>query len=118
MLAFRYSFRKYQRLILGHLEQQTATRSGDRRYHLVAPPGSGRTIIGLELIRRFRAPAVVFGPTTTIQQQWRDEVGMFVSAPEEIGELTSIDPPALAPINLFTYQLIAAPGTRMNSSVT
>jgi superfamily II DNA or RNA helicase len=73
-MAFRYSLRKYQRLILGHLEQQTATRSGDRRYHLVVPPGSGKTIIGLELIRRFGVPAVVLAPTTTIQQQWRDEV--------------------------------------------
>jgi hypothetical protein len=73
-MAFRYSFRKYQRLILGHLEQQTATRSG------IADTISWSSRVGEDddrpraLIRRFGGPAVVLAPTTTIQQQWRDEV--------------------------------------------
>jgi superfamily II DNA or RNA helicase len=73
-MAFRYSFRKDQRLILGQLEQQTRHAIGDRRYHLAVPPGSGETIIGRELIRRFGVPPWCSDPTTTIQQQWRDEV--------------------------------------------
>jgi hypothetical protein len=32
-------------------------RTGDHRNHLVSPPGSGKTIVGLELIRRFGRPA-------------------------------------------------------------
>lgn len=35
---------------------------------------------------------------------------MFVEDPERVKELTSLDPKLLAPINVFTYQLIAAPG--------
>ncbi|HYP41116.1 MAG TPA: DEAD/DEAH box helicase family protein [Chloroflexia bacterium] len=104
-LSFRYPFRKYQRLIL----QQVEAGRGDRKYHIVAPPGSGKTIVGIELIRQFDAPAVVFAPTTTIQQQWQAQVGMFADA-DVVGPLTSLDPNRLAPINIFTYQLISTPG--------
>jgi superfamily II DNA or RNA helicase len=106
-LGFRFPFRKYQRLILAHLEAKLRQPAGDRRLHIVAPPGSGKTIIGLELIRRLGSPAVVFAPTTTIQGQWRDEVGMFVEDPARVADLTSSDPSRLAPISVFTYQLIS-----------
>src|SRR5215204_5765459 len=105
-LSFRYPFRKYQRMVLAQIE----SGRGDHKYHIVAPPGSGKTIIGLELIRRFGAPAVVFVPTTTIQQQWREQVGMFTEDPAEVAGLTSLDAGRLAPINVFTYQLISTPG--------
>jgi superfamily II DNA or RNA helicase len=105
-LSFRYPFRKYQRMILAEME----VGQEDRRYHIVAPPGSGKTIVGLELIRRFDAPAIVFAPTTTIQMQWRERVAMFTDHPEQVESLTSIDPKKLAPINIFTYQLISTVG--------
>jgi hypothetical protein len=110
MLPFRYPFRKYQRLILAEFE----TSQPDHKYHIVAPPGSGKTIIGLELIRRFGHPAVVFSPTTTIQAQWREKVSMFlpeerVSGVPTLDEVASIDPARLAQVNIFTYQLISTP---------
>jgi hypothetical protein len=74
----------------------------------VAPPGSGKTIVGLELIRRFGEPAVVFVPTATIQQQWCEEVGLFTRGPPR--DLVSREPGRSVPINVFTYQLISAPG--------
>jgi superfamily II DNA or RNA helicase len=73
-LSFRYPFRKYQRMIL----EQVIGQQKDHKYHLVAPPGAGKTIIGLELIRQFDSPAVVFAPTTTIQAQWYEKLGMFL----------------------------------------
>lgn len=105
-LTFQHPFRKYQRMILHQLE----AAPGDERYHLVSPPGSGKTIVGLELIRRFGQPAVVFAPTTTIQRQWQEKVGMFTQDPDLIPQLTSLDPRRLAPINIYTYQLISTPG--------
>lgn len=93
-------------MILGQTERSPA----DRTYHIVAPPGSGKTIVGLELIRRIGRPAVVFAPTTTIQKQWQEKVGMFTSDLSEVSRLTSLDPNSLAPINVFTYQLISTPG--------
>ncbi|MFL5734760.1 MAG: DEAD/DEAH box helicase [Chloroflexia bacterium] len=107
-LSFRYPLRKYERMILERVE----SLEGDHKYHIVAPPGSGKTIVGLEMVRRFGAPAVIFVPTTTIQQQWQEKVGMF--AGEEgagsLGRVTSQNPHRLAPINIFTYQLISTQG--------
>lgn len=105
-LAFRHPFRKYQRMMLDQIETGVATPP----YHLVAPPGSGKTIVGLELIRRLGRPAVVFAPTTTIQLQWRAEAGMFTDDRELVRTLTSVDPECLAAINCFTYQLISTTG--------
>jgi superfamily II DNA or RNA helicase len=102
-LRFRYPFRKYQRMILANVESD----QGSEKHHIVAPPGSGKTIIGLELVRRFGGRAVIFAPTTTIQQQWIEEIGMFTEGPME--GLVSQDPTAFAEINVFTYQLISTP---------
>ncbi|RMF33472.1 MAG: hypothetical protein D6759_06905, partial [Chloroflexi bacterium] len=54
-LRFCYPFRKYQQMVLDLIAQRELK---DRKYHIVAPPGSGKTIVGLELIRRFGRPAV------------------------------------------------------------
>jgi superfamily II DNA or RNA helicase len=105
-LQFKFPFRKYQRLILARME----TEQKDHKYHIVAPPGSGKTIVGIELMRRFNAPAVVFAPTTTIQMQWQAKVGMFLENDRDLPRLTSTSAQALAPINIFTYQIISTPG--------
>jgi superfamily II DNA or RNA helicase len=106
-VEFRYPFRKYQRLILAHLEGRPR-RAGDDRLHIVAPPGSGKTIVGLELIRRGGTPAVVFAPTSTIQQQWCAEVTeKFLPEGYAGAPVTSMDPLRLAPISVFTYQLLS-----------
>lgn len=102
-LAFRYPFRKYQRMIL----EQVATQQKDNKYHIVAPPGAGKTILGLELIRQFGAPAVVFAPTTTIQAQWYEKVGMFLEPGDAVADVTSMDPERCRPIQIYTYQLIS-----------
>ncbi len=106
-LNFRYPFRKYQRMILAQVE----SGQGDHKYHIVAPPGAGKTIVGLELIRRFGQPAVIFAPTTTIQEQWRDKLRLFLpDGAADLDALVSLDPRRLASINVFTYQLISTPG--------
>ena len=108
-MAFHHPFRKYQTMILN----QAANGEGDHRHHIAAPPGAGKTIVGIELLRRWGEPAVIFAPTTTIQEQWREKVGLFLppSAPADaLNALVSRDPARLAPINLFTYQLISTPG--------
>lgn len=88
---------------------QLTTADGDRRYHIVAPPGAGKTIVGLELIRRWSQPAVIFAPTTTIQEQWRDKLALFTPPGFELESVASLNPARLASINVFTYQLISTP---------
>jgi hypothetical protein len=73
-MAFRYSFRKYQRLILGHLEQQNRYAIGGSPIRSCGPSRVGEDDHRPRAHQAIRCPPVVFAPTTTIQQQWRDEV--------------------------------------------
>ena len=101
-LSFQHPWRTYQRLMLArieHLDQHT--------FHLVAPPGSGKTIVGLELIRRGGRPAVVFEPTTTIAGQWVHELPMFTEDGQLARQLASLSPDTLSTINVFTYQRVS-----------
>lgn len=111
-LSFRFPFRKYQNLILHQVE---TTKEKDNKFHIVAPPGSGKTIVGLELIRRFGEPAVVFAPTSTIQLQWKEKLGMFIPEGKKISlnSLSSITPSKLCPVNVYTYQLISSPSENL-----
>ncbi len=85
----------------------------DPVYHLVAPPGSGKTIVGLELIRRFGRPAVIFAPTTTIQRQWREKIEMFGGDAPWIARHMSLDARDLRDINVLTYQVLSTPGENL-----
>ncbi|MCW8965761.1 MAG: DEAD/DEAH box helicase family protein [Candidatus Pacearchaeota archaeon] len=97
---FFINFRKYQQDILDVFEQRF--KAGDRKYHFVAPPGSGKTLIGLEIIRQLGKDAVVFSPNQAIQGQW-------VKRLKEITEDVSIstDYHSDADILSLTYQIIS-----------
>jgi superfamily II DNA or RNA helicase len=60
--------RRYQQLALEAFEADRA--AGRRHTYVVAPPGSGKTVMGLEMARRLGAPAAVLCPTAAIQAQW------------------------------------------------
>ncbi|UCG01971.1 MAG: DEAD/DEAH box helicase family protein [Candidatus Heimdallarchaeota archaeon] len=67
-LRFQYPWRPYQERILLELERYL----DDSRLHIVAAPGSGKTIIGLEVILRLNKPTIIFAPTIAIKNQWVD----------------------------------------------
>ena len=106
-LQFQYPFRKYQQMILTQVEGSWAK---ERQHHLVAPPGAGKTIVGLELIRRRGRPAVVFCPTTTIQQQWHEKLKLFTEDDQWVLQNGSVEARALANITILTYQILSTPG--------
>lgn len=64
--GFRLSWRSYQARVLSELEAHL----GDDHLHVVAPPGSGKTILGLEVVRRLNKPTLILAPTLTIRNQW------------------------------------------------
>ncbi|MGH3666465.1 MAG: DEAD/DEAH box helicase family protein, partial [Egibacteraceae bacterium] len=103
-LRLQVPLRTYQAQILDAVAADV-----DRRHHLVAPPGSGKTLLGLELVRRYGRAAVVFAPTTTIAAQWRDELELFTDKPAAVRELVSLDPQHPAPLTVLTYQAISVP---------
>ena len=63
---FRGTWRPYQARVLGEL----ASHLADGRVHLVAPPGSGKTLLGLETVVRLGRPALVLAPTLALRDQW------------------------------------------------
>lgn len=111
-LIFRYPLRKYQREILDLVHSKI--EAGEREIHLVAPPGSGKTIIGLQLVSAIKCPSLIISPNTTIQSQWRQKLELFLPpGTEAFGSADLIgtheDKP-LKPITLLTYQVLSTPG--------
>ena len=106
-LRFQHPFRKYQLMALDMIDSQKGDAT---QHHIVAPPGSGKTIVGLELIRRIGRPAVVFAPTTTIQGQWQEKMRLFTTDPAWLAAHTSLEASQLADITFLTYQILSTPG--------
>jgi superfamily II DNA or RNA helicase len=65
-LQFRHAWRPYQARVLAELDAHL----DDGHFHLIAAPGSGKTVVGLEALRRVNKPALVFAPTIAIRDQW------------------------------------------------
>jgi superfamily II DNA or RNA helicase len=77
---------RYQQLALDAFENDRAR--GRRQTLIVAPPGAGKTLIGLEVIGRLDAPALVLCPTQTIQGQWQEKQKLFGGRRETVHVLT------------------------------
>jgi len=58
---------------------------------IVAPPGSGKTIIGLELIARHRQPALILTHRKQIMDQWIERIQTFLGISKaHIGRLDGV----------------------------
>ena len=62
-ILFRYSWRKYQKQFLDNLQDYLS----DNHLHIVAPPGSGKTVLGLEIMLRINNPTLIVAPTLAIR---------------------------------------------------
>lgn len=69
-LKFKYPWRSYQKRVLDELDHHL----DDQKLHIIAPPGSGKTILGLEVLLRLNTPTLVLAPTLTIRNQWIDRL--------------------------------------------
>jgi len=109
---FAWTFRDYQQAVL----DQSAKYMADKRIHIVAAPGSGKTILGLELIRRLNAPALVLSPSVTIRQQWGERFAeAFMPDPERVDEVVSCTLKAPGLITSVTYQALHAAYNKRSS---
>lgn len=104
-IAFKGTFRDYQQRVLDHAD----TYRDDGRIHVVAAPGSGKTVLGLELIRRLGAPALVLSPTTAIRNQWCSRFEQFyLPDGASYDAYRTIDPRSPRLITSITYQTLHA----------
>ncbi|WP_116105895.1 DEAD/DEAH box helicase family protein [Lewinella sp. IMCC34191] len=100
-LNFRYSWRAYQARILDRLDQYR----DDRKIHVVAPPGAGKTVLGLEIMRRLNGQTLVLAPNLTIREQWIERFRAdFGGDPVHV----STDLYAPAALTVVTYQALWA----------
>ena len=65
-VKFKYTWRKYQQRVLESLRDHLA----DEHLHVIAPPGSGKTVLGLEVAIRINKPTLILAPTIAIRNQW------------------------------------------------
>ncbi|GID09511.1 DEAD/DEAH box helicase family protein [Actinocatenispora rupis] len=101
---FTGTWRRYQRAALDAFDADRA--AGDHRFFAVLPPGSGKTLIGLEAARRIGRRVLVLAPNTAVQGQWAaawDE--RFAPAGAPCGTDRTLG----GAVNVLTYQSIAVP---------
>ncbi len=88
-LQFGGEWRRYQRAALAAFERDL--KHGNKSTHIVAPPGSGKTLLGVELIRRVGKRALVLAPNQAIQQQWPRAVAQFTKTRRDAAALAGAD---------------------------
>lgn len=65
-LNFTLTWQPYQEKVLKNFDKFIK----DNHFHIIAPPGSGKTILGLKLIRRVHKKTLVLATTITVRNQW------------------------------------------------
>ena len=73
-LRFKYPWRPEQKRVLTKLESYL----DDKRIHIVAAPGAGKTVIGLEIFKRFQLKALAISPTMVVRDQWMERLSDFL----------------------------------------
>lgn len=72
-LSFRYPWRPYQQRVLDAVHHHLS----DKRLHIVAAPGAGKTSLGLEVFRLLQQNTLVMSPTRVIRDQWLQRLADF-----------------------------------------
>lgn len=101
-MQFRGRWRDYQARVLAEMDQHM----DDARLHVVAAPGAGKTVLGLEIVRRIGRPALVFAPTIAIREQWAERLcPLFLDVPPDPASI-SRDLNDLRALTMTTYQAL------------
>lgn len=102
-VGWRFSgvLRTYQRQVLDRL-----TPGSEDAWHIVAPPGSGKTLLGLLLAMREGGRTLVLAPSTTIREQWARQAAELAPDPAAV----STDPQRIAELTVLTYQAVSVTG--------
>ncbi len=105
-MHFSSTLYPYQSEILSIFEKER-TR-GDKKIHIVAPPGSGKTIVWLEMMTRLDVPTLILVPNLTLQEQWKDKLEkLFFESHETSEALISTSIHEIKKVNIVTYQSLS-----------
>ncbi|NML70262.1 DEAD/DEAH box helicase family protein [Chryseobacterium sp. RP-3-3] len=103
-IKFKYSWRAYQKRFLDNLDEYLA----NNHLHVTAPPGSGKTVLGLEVMLRLNKPALIVAPTLAVKNQWVQRFCELFLDTETIPDWISTDIKNPRLITVTTYQGIHA----------
>lgn len=99
-IAFKYPWRDYQQKVLDQLEAHLK----DNKLHVVAPPGSGKTVLGLEVILQLNKPTLILAPTLAVKNQWIDRFCSLFLQVEEVPDWISTQITSPQFLTVSTYQ--------------
>ena len=94
--------------------------AGEKQLHIVAPPGSGKTILGLyvwaDLVRR---PTLVLSPNSAIQAQWVARTSLFdLDGRDEEIVLSSETPGLLTSLTYQSLTMVRTKGEDLEDAAT
>lgn len=106
-IKFKYDWRHYQKRVLDELEGHL----DDNHLHVIAPPGSGKTVLGLEVALRLNKPTLIFAPTVAIRNQWIQRFCELFLQVKEKPDWISRDIKNPKFLTVATYQALHAAST-------
>lgn len=114
-IQFCKPWRSYQQRVLAELESHL----DDNHLHIIAAPGSGKTVLGLEVMRRLNRPTLILAPTVAIRDQWVDRfVGLFLDARDGPPDWISKDIRTPRFLTASTYQGLHSAYKKQGSAYT
>ena len=100
--CFKGTFRKYQAEVLQEFDKHIK----DKKINVVAAPGSGKTILGLQMICKLNQHVLILAPTITIRNQWKERfISSYVPEGMQIDFIFD-DVYNLNKFNIVTYQAL------------
>lgn len=109
-IGFKYPWRKYQHRVLAELQEHLT----DRHLHVIAPPGSGKTLLGLEVMLRINQPALILAPTLAIRNQWIHRFCELFLQTNQVPDWISRDIRNPKLMTVVTYQALYAACNNLN----
>ncbi len=104
-IKFKYPWRNYQHRVLDELKGYL----DDNKLHIIAPPGSGKTVLGLEVMLKLNRPTLILSPTITIRNQWADRfLTLFLQTNKRILPWISMSIKNPKFLTVSTYQALHA----------
>ncbi|PZX13057.1 type III restriction/modification enzyme restriction subunit [Breznakibacter xylanolyticus] len=99
-ITFKHPWRTYQQRVLDQLKFHLH----DNHLHIIAPPGSGKTVLGLEVVLRLNKPVLILAPTLAIRNQWIQRFCELFLQTEVTPEWISRDIRRPGLMTVITYQ--------------
>ncbi|MHC4628036.1 MAG: DEAD/DEAH box helicase family protein, partial [Planctomycetota bacterium] len=100
-VKFQKTWRPYQARVLSELKEHL----DDGHLHIIAAPGSGKTVLGLEVARRLNRATLIFAPTRAIRDQWVERlITLFLDHDPTAAEWISRDVRVPKFLTVSTYQ--------------